>query len=65
MDENKFNQTMQGYVNLSLDGLRRSLQLIGYDDDAIDKIKDIFLEELKWAKDTMTLEQARVYQRKF
>ena len=65
LNERIFNEVMDGYVNYAIDSMQKCLKEDKFTDEQIENVTDCFKDGLRWAKDEMTLEQARVYQRKY
>lgn len=61
VDENNFNWTMDGYVKYALNSMEKDLIEEGYTEKQIDEIIKSFKNGLRWAKDEMTMEEARRY----
>ena len=65
LNERIFNEVMDGYVNHAIDSMQKCLKEDRFTDEQIENVTDCFKDGLRWAKDEMTLEQARVYRRKY
>lgn len=65
VNQDNFNQTMDGYVEYALDFIKNVLlekELV--DEDTIYDIRTTFIQGLRWAKDEMTMEDARNYSKR-
>lgn len=66
VNPDNFNQTMGGYVDYALDFATKALQRdYGYRKEQIEEIEKVIRQGLNWAKNDMTMADARVYQKKF
>lgn len=66
VNSKNFNQTMGGYVDYALDFANKVLQRdYGYRQEQIEEIEKVIRQGLNWAKNDMTMADARVYQRKY
>lgn len=61
VNPDNFNQTMQGYVGYAINFMAQSLKDRGYKDNQIEDVKEYLSWGLSWAKDEMTMENARNY----
>ena len=65
-----FNETMIGYVDYALDFFRKVLtddeesEYGKYTEEQISQLEQIFFNGISWAKNDMTMENARTYKRK-
>jgi hypothetical protein len=65
VNTDNFNETMQGYTDYMIDFMVPILKEEGYTEDQIRRIKSIIGNGLNWAKDEMTMSDAREYKRKY
>jgi|GEM_PF-2532715 len=62
VNADNFNETMEGYVKYALKLMSKTLkENESFTDKQIDIVTDCFKSGLRWAKDDLTMENARNY----
>lgn len=62
VNADNFNETMDGYVKYALESMSKALkENENFTDKQIDTVTDCFKSGLRWAKDDLTMENARNY----
>lgn len=62
VNADNFNETMDGYVKYALDSMSKALiENENFTDEQIDTVTDCLKSGFRWAKDDLTMENARNY----
>jgi hypothetical protein len=64
VNQDNFNETMDGYFALARDFMWENLRERGYSEEQLQEINEKLGYGIHWAKDSLTMSEARKYRRK-